>query len=270
MNDSIFKTFAVAAGVCVVCSVLVSVAATSLAPIQDANALLDRQKNVIKAAGLVERGEKLSAAQIAERFGKVEQVVVDLATGDVKTDVAPEKLDLERQLKDPAQSTALSAAKDLAGIKAIPNETVVYLVRGDDGAVKTVALPIYGRGLWSTMYGFLALEGDLKTVASLSFYKHGETPGLGGEISNEAKMAKWTDKSAFDESGKPAVHFKKGTVSPDDPNAGYEVDGFSGATLTCDGVNRTVAFWLGENGFGPYLSKLKIGSPNGDSPLGQN
>lgn len=258
MNDSIFKTFSVAALVCVVCSVLVSVAATSLAPMQDANAVLDRQKNVIKAAGLVEPGEKLSATEIGERFGKVEQVVIDLATGDVKTDVKPEKLDLDRQLKDPTQSTALAPAKDLAGIKAIPNETVVYLVKGDDGAVKTLVLPVYGRGLWSTMYGFLALEGDLKTVASLSFYKHGETPGLGGEISNEAIMSKWTDKSAFDAGGKPSVHFKKGSVAPDDPNAEYEVDGISGSTLTCNGVNRTVAFWLGENGFGPYLAKLKM------------
>ena len=258
MHDSIFKTFAVAALVCVVCSVLVSVAATSLAPIQDANALLDRQKNVIKAAGLVESGEKLSAAQITERFGQIEQVVVDLASGEIKPDVKPEKLDLDRQLKDPAQFTEIPLAKDSAGIKKRPNETVVYVVKGADGAVQTVVLPIYGRGLWSTMYGFLALKGDLKTVASLSFYKHGETPGLGGEISNEAKMSKWSEKSAFDESGKPAVHFKKGSVAPDDPTAPYEVDGISGSTLTCNGVNRTVAFWLGEDGFGPYLSKLKM------------
>lgn len=256
-NDSIIKTFAVAAGVCVVCSVLVSLAATSLEPIQKTNALLDRQKNVIKAAGLVAPGEKLSAAQVTERFGQIEQIVVDLTTGQTEQDADAAKLDLDHQLKDPSQSTEISAANDTAGIKRKPNETVVYLVKGDDGAVKTVVLPIYGRGLWSTMFGFLALKGDLKTVASLSFYKHGETPGLGGEISNETKMAKWSDKSAFDAGGKPAVHFKKGSVAPDDPDAEHEVDGFSGATLTCNGVNRTVAFWLGENGYGPFLSKLK-------------
>lgn len=104
------------------------------------------------------------------------------------------------------------------------------------------------------MYGFLTLEGDLKTVANLSFYDHGETPGLGGEISNPSKMEKWSGKSAFDESGKPAVHFVKGTAAAGDP---YQVDGLSGATLTSNGVNRTVAFWLGERGFGPYLATLK-------------
>ena len=70
-------------------------------------------------------------------------------------------------------------------------------------------------------------------------------------------MAKWSGKSAYGPDGKPAVHFKKGTVSADDPNAQYEVDGFSGATLTCNGVNHTVSYWLGENGFGPLLAKMK-------------
>jgi len=255
MKDSIAKTFGVAAGLCVVCSILVAMTATGLKPIQEKNALLDKQINVLKAAGLVEAGESLSAAQVGERFGKIDQCVVDLASGD-KTETDPANFDLEKILKDPAQTSVLSAAEDTAGIKVRPNQQVVYLLKDESGAVDKVVLPIYGRGLWSVMYGFLALKGDLKTVASLSFYAHGETPGLGGEISNPVKMGKWSEKTAYDESGKPSVHFKKGTVMPDDPAAAYEVDGLSGATLTCNGVNRTVAFWLGEKGYGPYLAKL--------------
>lgn len=255
-KDSIFKVFGVAAAVCIVCSILVSVTATSLKEKQKENMLLDKQVNVLKAAGLVDLKAKPSSAEVKDLFGKIESIVVNTRTGEtVETD--PATLDLDRQLKDPAQSSEIPAPADSAGIKKIPNESVVYLVKDDSGEIDAVVLPVYGRGLWSTLYGFLALNGDLATVKNLTFYKHGETPGLGGEVQNPAKMAKWSGKKAFGEDGKPAVRFKKGTVVPDDPNAPYEVDGFSGATLTCNGVNNTVSYWLGENGFGPLLARLK-------------
>lgn len=258
-QDSIFKTFAVAALVCVVCSILVSISATVLKPRQEENALLDKRVNTLRAAGLLGPKEKATASQAAEMFGKVDQVVVDLSTGEATT-TDPATLDLTKQLKDPTQSSDVPAAEDTAGIKKKPNEAVVYLVKSEDGKIETVVLPIYGRGLWSMMYGFLALKGDFQTVANLTFYAQGETAGLGGEIANPAKMEKWTEKSAFDASGKPAVHFKKGVVAADDPTACYEVDGLSGATLTCNGVNNTVAYWLGDKGFGPYLAKLRLAS----------
>lgn len=254
-NDSIIKTFAVAALLCVVCSILVSVTATALKPRQERNALLDKQMNTLRAAGLIGPAEKVSPEKVTELFGRVEQVVVNLATGET-TETDPAALDLTKQLKNPEQSSDIPANEDSAGIKRKPNETVVYMVKNAEGKIETVVLPIYGRGLWSMLYGFLALKGDLKTVANLTFYKQEETAGLGGEIANPAKMAKWSDKSAFDDGGKPAVHFKKGSVDPNSPEAPYEVDGLSGATLTCNGVNNAVAYWLGEHGFGPFLSKL--------------
>ena len=255
-KESIFKVFGVATAICVVCSILVSLTATALKEKQAENALLDKQVNVLKAAGLVELSANPSAAEVKEKFGKIEPVVVNTKTGEtVETD--PATLDLDRQLKDPAQSTDIPADFDIAGIKKVPNESIIYFVKNDAGQIDTVVLPVYGRGLWSTLYGFLSLNGDFATVKNLTFYKHGETPGLGGEVQNPDKMAKWSGKSAFGKDGKPAVHFKKGNVAPDDPNAIYEVDGFSGSTLTCNGVNNTVSYWLGDNGFGPFLAKLK-------------
>ena len=250
-KDSIFKVFGVAAAICLVCSVLVSLTATSLKEKQKENMLLDKQVNVLKAAGLVELAAKPSAAQVKELYAKIEPIVVDTHTGETVEGADPEALDIERQLKDPAASSEIEPKADIAGIKRVPNQSVVYLVKDDAGKVSSVVLPVYGRGLWSTLYGFLALDSNL------TFYQHGETPGLGGEVQNPDKMAKWSGKSAFGPDGKPAVHFKKGTVSADDPNAQYEVDGFSGATLTCNGVNHTVSYWLGENGFGPLLAKMK-------------
>lgn len=256
-KDSIFKVFGVAAAICIVCSVLVSLTATSLKAKQKENMLLDKQVNVLKAAGLVDLTAKPSAAQVKDLYGKIEPVVVDTKTGETIADIDPAGVDIERQLKDPAGSSDIDAKADIAGIKRIPNQSVIYLVKDDAGKVDSVVLPVYGRGLWSTLYGFLALNGDFATVKNLTFYQHGETPGLGGEVQNPTKMAKWQGKTAYGDNGKPAVHFKKGTVAADDPNAQYEVDGFSGATLTCNGVNNTVSYWLGENGFGKLLAKLK-------------
>jgi Na+-transporting NADH:ubiquinone oxidoreductase subunit C len=123
--------------------------------------------------------------------------------------------------------------------------------------VEKLILPIYGKGLWSTLYGFLALEKDLKTVSGITFYQHGETPGLGGEVDNPNWKGKWQGKQAFDDSGDVIIKVIKGAVIPGAPDADHQIDGLSGATLTARGVDNLVQFWLGENGYGPYLQQIR-------------
>lgn len=120
-------------------------------------------------------------------------------------------------------------------------------------------LPIKGYGLWSTLYGFIALEGDLNTVAGIGFYEHAETPGLGGEVDNPLWKAKWEGKKVFDDEGKTALKVIKGPVDSKRAGSEYQIDGLSGATLTSRGVSQLIQFWLGENGFAPFLTKLKEG-----------
>ncbi|MDO5580631.1 MAG: Na(+)-translocating NADH-quinone reductase subunit C [Planctomycetia bacterium] len=249
-KDSIVKTFAVAAGLCIICSIIVSAAATTLKARQQENKELDKQLNVLRAAGLVEVRENPGSAKIKELFAKVDQVVVDINTGKTEEKADPAKINAK-------DASALTGTDDLAGIKSRPNKAVVYIVKGADKKPETIVLPIFGRGLWSTMYGFLALKGDLKTVANLTFYDHGETPGLGGEISNPSWTGKWSGKTALADSVDPVIRIIKGNVDPSDPNAAQKVDGISGATLTGNGVNHTIDFWLGKNGFGPWLKNLK-------------
>jgi Na+-transporting NADH:ubiquinone oxidoreductase subunit C len=136
----------------------------------------------------------------------------------------------------------------------------VYLIRGPTGELTRIILPVHGYGLWSTMYGFLALEADGETVAGVQFYDHGETPGLGGEIDNPNWQARWVGKRVFDEQGELRIRVVKGPVRPEDPDAPYEVDAISGATLTSEGVGRMVRFWLGEQAFGPYLERVRRGA----------
>ncbi len=259
-NESVSRTFGVAAGVCVVCAVIVAVASVSLKGVQERNKALDKNVNILRAAGLVRPGEKVSSGKVEELFANAKRVVVDLATGEIDEDADPDAVEADKN-----NVVALAKEDDVASIKTIPQKTVVYLFNDENGRLKTAVLPIVGSGLWSIMRGYLALDGDLTTVAHIVFYDHGETPGLGGEISNPLWTAKWEGKRALDDDGKPIVKVIKGTAAPESS----DVDGISGATLTGDGVTKTVSFWLGDKGFGPFLKKYKADNPSENDETGK-
>jgi Na+-transporting NADH:ubiquinone oxidoreductase subunit C len=153
---------------------------------------------------------------------------------------------------------ALSAAQDQAKISRRENYALVYLVEDGQGDIDKIILPIHGYGLWSTLYGFIALEADGNTVAGLGFYEHGETPGLGGEVDNPRWKAVWPGKEVYRDD-EVAIGLIKGAVDPSNAGAAWQIDGLAGATLTARGVTNLVQFWLGENGFEPFLNNLKSG-----------
>lgn len=245
-NESIAKTFGVAAALCVVCAIIVAVASVSLKGMQEANKKLDKNVNILRAAGLVGPTEKIDAARAEELFQNAKRVVVDLQNGVIDAEADADEVENSKDVVE------LSKEDDVAQIKTVPAKTVVYLFNNESGELQTVVMPIVGTGLWSTMYGYLALNADMNTVANIVFYSHGETPGLGGEISNPVWTAKWVGKKARDANGELSLRVVKGSAG-DDPCA---VDGISGATLTGNGVTNTVRFWLGDHGFGRVLSEL--------------
>jgi Na+-transporting NADH:ubiquinone oxidoreductase subunit C len=249
-NDSRAKTLIVALALCLVCSVLVSTAAVALKPLQEANKALDKKRNILNVAGMTKPG-----ASIDELFSTIEQRVVDMETGSFADDVDPETYDQRKAAKDPAMSRVLSKDEDIASIRRQARYATVYLVR-DGEQVKTIILPVHGYGLWSTMYGFVALEGDANTVKGLSFYAHAETPGLGGEVDNPSWRAQWSGREIFNAQGEVAIELVKGGVGPTTPNAQHKIDALAGATLTSRGVENLIRYWLGEQGFRPFLNNL--------------
>lgn len=253
-RSSVGYTIGFAAIACVVCAVLVSTAAVTLRDRQQANAELDRKKNVLLAAGLATADESLDRGEIERRFGSFEIVAVDLTTGDVATDVDVATYDQRRALADPTMSRATD--QNSAQIARVPNRALAYRQLDDAGNVALLVLPIEGKGLWSTMYGFLAVGSDLTTVRGLTYYQHGETPGLGGEVDNARWKALWPDRKVYDENGEVALEVIRGSAGPParDP---HRVDGLAGATITSRGVTYMIEFWLGPQGFGPYLQRLK-------------
>ena len=246
--DSPARAFAIVIAVCVVCSVLVSSAAVVLAPVQKQNALRIQQRQILQAAGLYD-----PSAGIEQQFTQVTPRMVDLASGDYVETGDPVDFDVAAESRRPGSSSVVPEAADIAKIRRRPDAMPVYLVERD-GQVETVVLPVHGYGLWSTMYGYLALEGDGRTVKGITFYQHGETPGLGGEIDNPSWQAKWSGKQAVGDGGQVLIQVVKG--EPRGEGVEHQVDGLAGATLTARGVENLARYWLGEQGFGPYLSRL--------------
>ncbi len=254
MQGSVGYNLTFAAAICLVCAVVVSSSAVSLKERQQRNAAVDKQRSVLLAAGLASDNEGLSADEIATRFTPITQVVVDLASGEAAADVDPVGFDQRTAANDPARSRV--APENASRIMRLPNEALVYEVRDVSGRLDMVVLPVEGLGLWGTLYGFVALDGDLRTIRGLTFYEHKETPGLGGEVDNPRWKALWVGRLAFDQTLTPVITVIKGLAGPvaDDP---YSVDGLSGATITSRGVTNLLRFWLGPDGFEPYLTWLR-------------
>jgi Na+-transporting NADH:ubiquinone oxidoreductase subunit C len=254
-NDSLEKTLSIALALCFICAVLVSFAAVALKPMQIANKELDMKKNILDVAGLLDADTDIDQAFAQQ----IEAKIVDLETGDYVDDIDAKSYDQRKAAKDPKLSVKIPPAQDIASIRVKAKYTKVYLVR-EGGTIKSIVLPVHGYGLWSTMYGFLALDADGQTVQSLNFYDQAETPGLGGEVVNPNWRALWKGKKVYDQSGEPALRLIKGVVDPNKPGAEYQVDGLAGATLTSNGVTNMVRYWMSNEGFAPYLNKIRAKS----------
>lgn len=251
-GESASRTLLVTFVVCLVCSVVVAGAAVLLRPIQESNQKADLIRNVIAVSGLLKEG--LTEQQALQR---IDARMVELATGDEMQGIDPEAFNIAKAGKDPEISTALTRQDDVAQIRREPRYLPVYRIVGDNGDLKKLILPVYGYGLWSTMYGFLALEEDLRTVQGLQFYQHAETPGLGGEIDNPKWRAQWRGKVVFDDKWRVQVEVTKVEIDPSTPEAQYQVDALAGATITSRGVENLLKFWLSDKGYGPYLARLR-------------
>jgi Na+-transporting NADH:ubiquinone oxidoreductase subunit C len=257
-QDSAFKTIGVSAGICLFCSLFVSVSAVKLAPRQAKNRQIDKIQNILMVGDLYDEDRAVLDIYRSD----IEPVMIDLSTGATLTeDQFDETLNIEAfDIKEMAGSQqyghAISSDQDIAGIKRQPKFMLIYRVM-NGGVAEKLILPIFGKGLWSTLYGFLSLEKDLQTVSGITFYEHLETPGLGGEVDNPQWKASWKGKQAFDAEGNCVIEVIKGQVNRDSPSANRQIDGLTGATLTTRGVDNLIQYWLGENGYGPFLKQLR-------------
>ena len=229
-------TFFFAAAVTITCSLLLASAATLLRSRQLENEALDKRKNILASVGIAgESGQALQRAEILRLYDE-----------NIKSKV----LDLQGQEVSDKKADELDAKKDK---ELLP---LYYAHKNEE--VTAYIMPISGKGLWSTVYGYLALEQDGKTVKGITFYKHGEIPGLGGEIDKDWFKDSFKGKKVVSPAGElVSISIVKGKV--EDRVSAEEVyhcvDGISGATLTGDGINK----FLKENllRYEPFFKQIR-------------
>ncbi len=251
------ETIKVALVLCLVCSIAVSTAAVVLKPFQERNKAQAVRADILSAAGLLPKGPARKNTDIDALFEeRITSRLVDLETGEYAEGMDASDFDQQAAVRDPQTSVPIPQNEDIASIRRRAKYAPVYLV-GDPKDPDLIVVPVYGYGLWSTMYAMVALGGEASEIEGVRFYAHGETAGLGAEIENPRWQDQWVGKKVFDESGNVAFELAKGGVDPDAPDAGYRVDGLAGATLTANGVTNMMRYWMGEQGFGPYLARFR-------------
>lgn len=212
------------AGITIVLGFMLSFAAASLKDKQDFNIEVDIKKNILSSLNIpADKSAKLSQNDIQKLYDK-----------EITTFIIDEN-----------------------GMKSDDGALSVYIAT--DGAQPTgYSIPISGKGLWSTIYGYIALEPDGITVKGITFYQHGETPGLGGELEKEWFTSNYKGKHIYSEDGElVSIEIVKGQVNQNDINAIHQVDGISGSTLTGRGMNKFIAHDL--KVYKPFLDRVKAG-----------
>jgi Na+-transporting NADH:ubiquinone oxidoreductase subunit C len=252
-SDGVPKALLVTFLVALSGSLLVSGSAVMLQPRIEANRAAEREQHLMAIVGRLPGIEELF-----ERIedAAVDAVVVDITRGEIDHTLRPEQVDAPAAVRDAAATIAVPRNRDIAGLGQVNRYQVVYLVRAEN-ELRLIVLPLRGQGYSSTLQGFLGLAGDANTIVGLSFYEHGETPGLGGRIDDPQWRAQWQGKQVRDPEGRLRIEVVRDAAESEELLARYQVDALTGATFTSRGVHNIVRFWLGDDGFGPFLRRLE-------------
>lgn len=249
-RESVARTLGVATGVAVFCSLFVSSAVLWLRPIQLAYESIERNRAVVEAAGLVEPGVELDEREIVDRFLDLETRIVDLDAGEFSDAVSPTAYDWRAAIDDPDQTRPIPDELDIASLGRRPVYVPIYLLRdGED--LEQIVLPIYGQGMWAMIHGFISIQADFTTIEGVTFYEHGETPGIGDRFLDPAWLAQWRGRRAYDDSRRLVFRIGADEASP---VANGAIDAITGATVTTSAIEDLVRYWLGDDGFGPFLA----------------
>ena len=248
-RDSVFNTILVAFVVSLVCSILVSTSVVLLRPVQVENMLLrSGYINVLKLVGSIEDTDDYESL-----MQRVDTKLVDLATGRYVSGIDAATFNPQAAADDPELSVQIPPGLDLAKIERRAKYAAVSLVYEND-RIRYIVLPVFGSGMWSTLYGYIALVSDANTIAGLKFYEHAETPGIGDKVDKPNWLAGWRGKQVYDAEGTAQINIVKGKIVVETRN---QVDALTGATKTGEGVTNLLGYWFGEHGFKTYLDNFR-------------
>ncbi len=232
----------------IVAALVLAVTSQSLKEKQQFNVETDMKKNILIAVGVMkeekcfdnEQNKFIENCDVICCYKKnIKSFAID-SNGKVKDGgIVPERINPVKEMEKP---------KD--------QRSYPVFARKINGKIDSYCIPIIGKGLWSTIFGYIALGNDLNTVKGITFYKHAETPGLGAEIEKEWFQKNYIGKKILNKNNElVSITAVKGKVNPGSPNIEHEVDGISGATLTARGVNKLLKDSLLK--YEPYFKSLR-------------
>lgn len=216
-----------------------------LAPAQKRSVELDTKSQILSSVMDREELKKMKPEEVLAVYDeRIESLVVDINGQEVTTDedgapVVAEQVDIAKNYKRKPENRLYPVFK--------------YMNAEDKTKVDAYILPLYGAGLWDKIWGFVALDNDLITIAGASFAHKAETPGLGARIATPEIQQRFVGKKIYEGDELVSVKMVKG-----EGNAGlteHQVDGMSGATITGKGLNAMLENYL--NYYQSYFKKLK-------------
>ena len=255
-RDSPKKAILVVLLTALVCSTFVSAAVVLLRPIQLNNQMLERSRNIIGLTGLLEPGPPVDDDEMLQLYRSLDRRMVDIDRAVFDDAIDPDTFDKRRAANDPELGTGIPAAQDIASLGRRSRFAPVYIV-WKDGGLDRLILPVRGAGMWSMLYGFIALESDLNTIAGMTFYEQNETPGLGDQITHAHWLEQWQGRRLFDARGQPRFRVSESAVEAGSSLAAYEVDALTGATVTGNAVTALIHYWFGPHGYQAFLAGLR-------------
>jgi Na+-transporting NADH:ubiquinone oxidoreductase subunit C len=269
VKDSPIRALLTVLVTAVVCSFFVSASVVMLRPIQLNNKLLERSGNVLALTGLLPADGEVEDEALLDLFKGLDARVVNIDEAELDSEFDPYTFDGRKAATDPELSVAVPSGEDVASLGRRSRYKTIYLV-WKDGELNRVILPIRGAGMWSMLYGYIALESDFNTIAGVMFYEQNETPGLGDQIAKPHWQAKWVGKKLYEDTDDVLFHVAEGPVAAGASGAEYQVDALTGATITANAVTALVHYWFGPNGYGPLLERMREHPPQQPaSPAGE-
>jgi len=216
----------------IIVAAILSVAAMTLQPYQKKNIEINKKQNILTSINIestAKNAENLYEKYIAESYAVNSQ-------GELVDGVDAFKIDMKKELSKPLQERNLPIF-----ISSLDSSTQ-YII------------PVYSKGLWGPIWGYVSLKDDLSTIYGANFAHKGETPGLGAEIETKEFQIQFFGKEIMNEQGQfVSVSVLKGGTA--DPNSKYEVDGISGGTITSKGVDEMLKDCL--SSYESFFNKIK-------------
>ena len=221
---------------------LLAFTASSLKPAITENERFEKQQNILYAMGINENVEGsvnfVPTSKVEAEFGKYIKEQLVIQNGKIVKDSSAYLIDLKSEL-----------SKD-------KTERKLPLFIGEKEGKDYYIIPLYGKGLWDAIWGFVALDENY-VVQGVYFDHKGETPGLGANIKERYFMDDFTGEEIMSGTAYEGITVAKGNNDPlNERKDDGKVDALAGATITGNGVtamiNSTVKLYI------PYLKDLKI------------